>query len=116
MASGSLLLADVDVLGVDHLVRRAARRSAATRAAGTAGAGRPGSRRPALGLLLVHRLGQLVRGLGEPLRGLLHGRGVLALQGLPGLGQGLLDLALLRRPALLLVLVIGLLRVVDQAV
>src|SRR5947208_754708 len=104
MASGSLLLADVDVLGVDHLVRRAARRTA-PRAPRTAG--RTGSGRPTLGLLLVHRLGQLVRGLGEPLSGLLHGRGVVALQGLPGLGQGLLDLALFGRPDLLLVLVVG---------
>src|SRR5882724_12929329 len=114
MTDVSLLLADVHVLGVDHLVARRTSRSARPRPTRPAST-RSGSRRP-LRLLLVHHLGELMRGLGEPLAGLLHGVGVVALQGLARLGQGLLELPLLGGAQLLLVLVVGLLGVVDQTV
>src|SRR5436305_11903862 len=118
MGRGSLLLADVDVLGVDHLVARLARAAAGRPARSRSTRSTRGTRRwPALlRLRLVHDLGQLVRGLGQVLARALHGVGVLALQGLPSLGHGLFELPLLRRPELLLVLVVGLLGVVDQAV
>src|SRR5262245_31137721 len=108
---GSALLVDVNVLGVDHLVARTLLRArpAAARRTGTPGT----SRRPATfaaraAALAVHHLGQLVRGLGELLGGVLHGARVVALQGLPGLGERLLELPLLGGAELLLVLVVGL--------
>src|ERR1044071_116386 len=107
----SALVVDVHVLGVDHLVRGAGS-ARTTRRPGT------GTRlRPRLSTALlapVHDLGQLVRGLGERLGRLLHGRGLVALQRPPGFADRPLELALLVRTELLLVLLVGLLRAVDQ--
>src|ERR1700710_164588 len=101
----------LDVLGVDHLIRGAARRSRATPAGTARGRG------AGVLLLLVYHLGQLVRGFGEALGGGLHDRGRgLPLQRLLGVGESALELPLLVRTELLLVLVVGLLGRVDQAV
>src|SRR4051812_47991916 len=107
---GSLL----DVLRVDDLVRGAAALPARSR--GATRATRTRTRVTAPLLLAVHYLGQLVRGLGEALGRLVHGGGVVPLQGLLGVGQRPLELALLVRAELLLVLVVGLLGGIDQAV
>src|SRR5215210_4633219 len=112
-SGASALLVHVHVLGVDHLVRGGSALLSTARATR--------SRRTAAGraralTLAVHDLGQLVRRLGEPLGRLLHVARVLALQGRPGLGESLLELPLLVRAELLLVLVVGLLGAVDQAV
>ena len=60
------MLVDVHVLGVDHLVRRALLPTGTGRSGRTRPPCRP--RAATLLLLAVHRLGQLVGGLGEPLR------------------------------------------------
>src|SRR6202158_811356 len=121
MASGSTLLVHVDVLGVDHLVGgpslpRTARARSAARPAGVTTRGRPASRsgagRRALACVtLVEPFGQLVRGLLETRGRLLHLVRVLGLERLLGLGDGLLELAIVVRAELLLVLVVGLLGV-----
>src|SRR6202521_750409 len=121
MASGSTLLVHVHVLGVDDLVGglslpRSARTRGATRrrprAASRSGAGR----RALAWIALVEPFGKLVRGLLETRGRLLHLVGVLGLERLLGLGDGLLELALVVRAELFLVLVVGLLGVVDQGV
>src|ERR687892_377797 len=114
MALRSALLVHVHVFGVDHLVRGLARPGPCARSTRRTAARRTRSR-PAL-LLAVHDLGQLVRRLRQALRRLLHGRRVLTLQGLLGRGDGLFELPLLVRTELLLVLVVGLLGAVDEAV
>src|SRR5215203_3285257 len=92
----SALVVDVHVLGVDHLVGGGAGLPRAatggpTRRTRRTSAARPGS--PALGTALaVHHLSQLVRGLGQPLESLLHGLGVVRLQGLAGLAERLFEL------------------------
>src|SRR6202521_5793383 len=129
MASGSTLLVHVHVLGVDDLVgglslpRSARTRGATRRPAGAATRGRPraasrsGAGRRALAwIALVEPFGKLVRGLLETRGRLLHLVGVLGLERLLGLGDGLLELALVVRAELFLVLVVGLLGVVDQGV
>src|SRR6202000_614219 len=117
MAFASALLVHVHVLGVDHLVGTAAvLRSGAAggRAAGSPRARASPGARGAFGL--VETLGHLVRRLLEGRGGALHLRRILGFQRLLGVGDGLLEIALLVRTELLLVLVVGLLGVVHQSV
>src|ERR1700753_959423 len=117
MAFASALLVHVHVLGVDHLVGTAAVLRSGTaggRAAGSTRARASPVTRGACGL--VEALGHLVRRRLKGRGGALHLRRVLGFQRLLGVGDGLLEIALLVRTELLLVLVVGLLGVVHQSV
>src|SRR5579863_1931934 len=108
-----LLVFDVYVLSIDHAFVFLSLTVAAGVAAGSSTRRRTTRRRLRR---LVHLFGQLVRRLGQGLASLLHGRLVVRLQGLLGVGHGVFYVAALRSGDFISVLAQHLFHVVEHAV